>query len=127
MADKRTTKAGKSPVPQSTAPLPADYTELLDDLKARIRNARVKAALSVNRELIQLYWSMGATIVQRQQTQGWGKAIVERLSADLRHEFPEISGLSFYLGWTEGNLAQTAQETGKKTILAQPVRELRLL
>lgn len=115
------------------AELPANYSELLDDLKSRIRTAQVKAALSVNRELIQLYWSIGESIVQRQDDEGWGKAVVERLSGDLRSEFPEITGFStaniwrmraFYLAWTEEILAQPVQESEGSSELAQAVRDL---
>jgi len=70
------------------------YEEFLHDLKARIRSAQIKAALSVNRELIGLYWEIGKAIVERQEREGWGKAVVERLSHDLRREFPEMKGFS---------------------------------
>ena len=65
----------------------SDYRELLTDIKARIRMAQIRASLSVNRELIQLYWSIGEVIVSRQRSQGWGKSIVERLAADLQKRF----------------------------------------
>lgn len=70
------------------------YDEFLGDLKARIRTAQVKAALSVNRELILLYWQIGRDILARQQQQGWGSNVIERLSKDLRAAFPEMKGLS---------------------------------
>jgi hypothetical protein len=52
---------------------PTGYVELLDEIKGRIRSAQIKAALSVNRELIELYWSIGRDIVQRQRREGWGR------------------------------------------------------
>ena len=81
---------------------------MLEDIKARIRTAQVKASLSVDREMIALYWSIGRDIVQRQREEGWGKAVVERLAADLQSAFPGIAGFSssnigrmkaFYLAW----------------------------
>jgi len=72
----------------------AGYGELLEDLKARIRNAQVHAAVAVNRELVHLYWQIGREILVRQQAAGWGAKVVDRLSTDLRREFPEMSGLS---------------------------------
>jgi len=72
----------------------AGYGELLEDLKARIRNAQVHAAVTVNRELVHLYWQIGREILVRQQAAGWGAKVVDRLSTDLRREFPEMSGLS---------------------------------
>jgi len=70
------------------------YQELLDDLKDRIRNARVRAAISVNRELVLLYWQIGQAILERQKQEGWGAKVIERLADDLRREFPDMKGLS---------------------------------
>lgn len=81
-------------VQQPVAPLPAGYSELLESLKARIRQAQVRAALSVNRELVMLYWHIGREILQRQEQKGWGAKVIERLAQDLRREFPEMKGLS---------------------------------
>lgn len=72
----------------------AGYGELLDDLKARIHAARVRAALAVNRELVGLYWQIGRVILTRQTAAGWGAKVVDRLAADLRSEFPDMGGLS---------------------------------
>ena len=75
--------------------LPANgHEELLLELKSQIRKAQIRAALEVTRELNQLYWQLGKTIVDRQETQGWGTKVVERLGSDLRAEFPEMKGLS---------------------------------
>ena len=73
---------------------PAAYGQLLDDIKVRIRNARVAAALAVNQALIALYWEIGAEILRREREQGWGAKVIDRLAADLRREFPEMTGLS---------------------------------
>jgi predicted nuclease of restriction endonuclease-like (RecB) superfamily len=73
---------------------PEGYAQLLNDLKARIQAARTRAALAVNRELIALYWDIGEMIVERQRQHGWGDAIVDRLSQDLRREFPDNKGFS---------------------------------
>ena len=73
---------------------PESYAALLADLKQRIDSARLKAALSVNRELVLLYWSIGRDILTRQGTEGWGTKVIDRLAADLRRSFPEMTGLS---------------------------------
>lgn len=70
------------------------YGSLLREVKERIRSAQLAAQRSVNRELIELYWDIGRLIVQRQEGETWGRSIVENLSADLRAEFPGISGFS---------------------------------
>ncbi len=74
--------------------LPSGYTEWLTSLKTRIHDARLRASLSVNRELVLLYWRIGRDILDRQDQQGWGSKVVDRLAADLRQEFPEIKGFS---------------------------------
>jgi predicted nuclease of restriction endonuclease-like (RecB) superfamily len=70
------------------------YDEFLRDLKERIRNSQVRAALAVNRELVLLYWQIGCEILKRQQQQGWGAKVIEKLAKDLKREFPDISGFS---------------------------------
>ncbi|NJN21520.1 MAG: DUF1016 domain-containing protein [Leptolyngbya sp. RL_3_1] len=68
------------------------YAALLDGLKTQIRSAQVKAALAVNQELVQLYWQIGREILTRQQTQGWGGKVIDRLAKDLKREFPDMQG-----------------------------------
>lgn len=72
----------------------ADYGELLDVVRERIRAAQLNAAVAVNRELVVLYWQIGHAILVRQEVSGWGGRVVERLGVDLRREFPDIRGLS---------------------------------
>jgi predicted nuclease of restriction endonuclease-like (RecB) superfamily len=74
--------------------IPEDYNNFIQELKERIRNARLRAALSVNRELVLLYWQIGQDILHRQQQQAWGAKIIDRLGADLRKAFPDMKGLS---------------------------------
>lgn len=74
--------------------IPDGYPQLLDALKARIREARVRAASSVNSELIALYWQIGQEILLRQREAGWGAKVADRLSGDLRIAFPNMKGFS---------------------------------
>ena len=114
---KKLAAAKKPPGPElkpgsTTAPaLPADYGSLLTGLKARIQSAQLRASLSVNRELITLYWDLGKAIVKAQKERGYGNAVVERLVGDLHRSFPAMKGFSprniwrmraFYLAWTDG-------------------------
>ena len=71
-----------------------EYETTLADLKKRIRESQLKAAVSVNKELISLYWSIGKTIVERQEKNGWGTKLVEKLARDLQNEFPGVEGFS---------------------------------
>jgi len=79
---------------EALSPFGSEYAQFLDGLKDRIRQMQVRTALSVNRELILLYWQIGRDILQRQVTQGWGSKVIDRLAQDLRREFPEMKGFS---------------------------------
>ncbi len=80
--------------PSGGVGVPAGYGELLAGVKREVRAARVQAARAVNTELIGLYWRIGRLLVERRATEGWGTAVVERLAADLRAEFPGMRGFS---------------------------------
>lgn len=70
------------------------YATFVSDLKRKIAEARHHASLSVNRELILLYWTIGRDILARQEREGWGARVIDRLADDLRQAFPEMTGLS---------------------------------
>jgi len=78
----------------SSPSLPADYSQLLAQLTAHIRDTQLRATLAVNAALVQLYWHIGHEILSRQDQQGWGTKVVARLAQDLRREFPSLAGLS---------------------------------
>lgn len=98
-------------------PLPTDYAAWLTELKARIHGAQQRAALAVNRELVLLYWQIGAEILARQRNEGWDAKVIERLAQDLRNAFPEMKGFSranlmymraFAEAWPEAEIVQQA-------------------
>lgn len=67
---------------------------LLASLTRRVDVARRHALLTINRELVSLYWHLGNEILMRQRSEGWGGAMIERLSSDLRAGFPDMKGFS---------------------------------
>lgn len=79
---------------ESLAISPKGYKEFLEDIKKRIREAQGKASLSVNKELILLYWSIGKSILEKQTNEGWGAKIIDRMAKDLASGFPGVSGFS---------------------------------
>jgi predicted nuclease of restriction endonuclease-like (RecB) superfamily len=132
------------------APANPDYAAFLTVVKERVLLARTSAVRAVNRDLILLYWDIGRSIVEKQQTAGWGDAVVEQLAADLRGAFPDMRGFSARSIWDmkrlymacsdreflqqaaaefrrssarSGFLPQAVAETGKLEFLAQPVPE----
>ena len=70
------------------------YSNLLRDIKARIRQAQIKATLAANTEMITMYWDIGRMIQERQDHEGWGTAVIPHLSRDIRNELPEEKGFS---------------------------------
>ena len=71
-----------------------EYKAWLTEIKLRIRTVQVKAAVSVNSELLRFYWGLGADIVAKQTTAKWGDGLLPQLSRDLMAEFPEMKGFS---------------------------------
>ena len=82
------------PVAPPKVELPKDYSELLISLKQRIQQERLRIVLSCNAAMILLYWDIGKCILEKQQAQGWGAKIIDRLAFDLREQFPEMKGFS---------------------------------
>src|SRR5579884_1539274 len=74
--------------------LPRGYEALLQDLKQRIQSAQLRASVSVNRELVLLYWSIGREILLRQAQENWGTKVIDRLADDLKRAFPSMKGFS---------------------------------
>ncbi len=70
----------------------SSYVALLAEIKAAVTAARIRAAHSVNHEMVALYWQVGRLILQRQEAEGWGTKVIDRLSIDLRTEFPGMRG-----------------------------------
>jgi len=71
-----------------------DYKQWLVDLKSRIRQSQIKAAVKVNTELLRLYWDLGQDIVTLKMEANWGSGFFKQLSHDLLLEFPQMKGFS---------------------------------
>lgn len=100
-----------------TPSIPFGFTEVFQELKKKIQEARLSAAVAVNQRLIKLYWEMGKTIFEIQKTQKWGSRDVESLGNELQKAFPGISGFSrsnlfkmrtFYLSYEK--VSQTVRQ-----------------
>ncbi len=98
-----------------------DYSKFLNQLKSRIQSAQISASRVLNKGLVSLYWSIGRDIVEKQELLGWGKAVVERLSKDLRKDFPNGQGYSTQNLWL---MRQFYLEYHEDPILQQLVGEL---
>ncbi len=71
-----------------------DYRKWIISIKSEVQAAQLKAAVSVNRELLQLYWFIGRQIIERQENATWGDGFLKQMSVDLLAEFPEMKGFS---------------------------------
>lgn len=97
------------------------YADLLGQIKQRIRQGQARAVLSANAEMIAMYWDVGKMIIDRQNLEGWGAAVIPRLSRDLRNELPEVKGFSER---NIGYMIRLAREYGATPILQQPVAKI---
>jgi predicted nuclease of restriction endonuclease-like (RecB) superfamily len=102
-------------------PSSKSYQDLLARLKNHIQTAQVRAALSVNRELVLLYWGIGKDILSRQKEYGWGTGVIDRLAKDLRSAFPYMHGFS---ARNLGYMKAFAEAWPEQPILQQAVAKL---
>ena len=93
-----------------------EFTTFVKDIKDKILSSQYEALKKVNKELIELYWNIGQDILKKQKEFGWGKSVVEQLSAELQKEFVGIKGFSvqnlwnmrqFYLEYHQNEKLQT--------------------
>lgn len=68
-----------------------EYLDLVQTIKQEIQQAQYKATLSVNTELIMLYYNIGKVINEHKS---WGNKFIENLMADIKLSFPNAKGYS---------------------------------
>ena len=71
-----------------------DYMRLLSQVKLRVRLAQQRAIYSANDEMLRMYWDIGHLLSEAQKQIGWGNGALNRLSVDMRNDYPEIKGFS---------------------------------
>ena len=106
------------------------YKKWVVELKTRIQSAQVKAAIAVNRELLELYWELGREICEKQKVASWGDGLIVQLAKDLSAAFPGVKGFSkanlfymrkWFLFYDGAIVAQAVRQLGK---VQQTVRQL---
>ena len=50
--------------------------------------------LKANTSMICLYWNIRKAILEKQEKEGWGEKVIDRMSKDLREAFPDMKGFS---------------------------------
>lgn len=113
-----------------------EYKEWIGELKQRIRQSQIKAAVKVNTELLRLYWSIGRDIVRLKAEAKWGTNIMSQISLDLKEEFSNLGGFSetnlryikrFYLFYGQNQPQVGAKIKSKKQEVIQPQVEAEIL
>ncbi|HAM38061.1 MAG: hypothetical protein A2474_02980 [Elusimicrobia bacterium RIFOXYC2_FULL_34_12] len=97
------------------------YLNFLNEIKHKIASARIQASRHLNKELIELYWDIGKTIIEKQKQYGWGQSIVEKLANDLQNGFPNLRGYSSRNLWDMRRFYDTYKDS---SILRQLVAEI---
>jgi predicted nuclease of restriction endonuclease-like (RecB) superfamily len=103
------------PVPPPVAGLPRSYARTLRDIKERIGTARLSTVIAANSAAILLYWEIGKIVAARMDAEQWGAKVIDRLAADIRTAYPDMSGFSsrnlrymrsFATAWTSRPILQ---------------------
>lgn len=71
-----------------------EYNSWINGLKTKIHAARTKVALTINSQLLELYWEIGKDISEKQSKSDWGSKLIEQVADELKNEFPELKGFS---------------------------------
>lgn len=82
------------PIAESLSAMPDNYKSFIAEIKHKIQKERLKTVLSANKSMVLLYWNIGKSIIERQNAEGWGTKVIDRMSHDLKTAFPEMSGFS---------------------------------
>ena len=70
------------------------YLEFINEIKEKIKKQRMTIVLNANSSMICLYWSIGKAILEKQEKEGWGAKVIDRMAQDLKDTFPDMSGFS---------------------------------
>jgi len=115
------TKGVVIPIPPLQSEMDTQYFELRDLIFKQIKETRQRFIMQANTGMIELYWHIGNQILQRQRSEGWGAKVIDRLSSDLKEEFPEMNGFS---ARNLRNMKKFADLYSEPSIWQQPVAKL---
>ncbi len=103
------------PVSESKSEMPSNYSSFVEELKVFIKKEKLTSILHANQRMISMYWQIGNSILLKQEKEGWGSKVIDRLSIDLKEAFPEETGFSprnlkymrkFAACWTDFEIVQ---------------------
>lgn len=82
------------PVAPKLSEMSDSYLQFIEEVKSEIQRQRISVVLNANASMIHLYWNIGQAILQKQLDEGWGAKVIDRMAADIKASFPEMSGFS---------------------------------
>ena len=82
------------PVAPNLSEMSGGYLEFINEIKEKIQKQRMTIVLNANSSMICLYWSIGRAILEKQEKEGWGAKVIDRMAQDLKAAFPDMSGFS---------------------------------
>lgn len=112
----------KQVIAQGFTPEHTDYRKLVASIHELVDKARYHVFTVAARSQVQLYWTIGESIVQLQEKNGWGDAVVETLASDLKNRFPEAISFSARNLWLMRQLYTEYRDLARK--LKQAASEL---
>jgi len=71
-----------------------DFQNWIDEIKSEIKSTQLKVSINLNESLMRLYWNLGEKIVLKQSSTNWGSSFIDKISSELKSEFPHIKGFS---------------------------------
>lgn len=82
------------PIAPNRSEMSDGYLQFIEEIKKEIQKQRVSVVMNANASMICLYWNIGRAILEKQEEEGWGTKVIDRMSKDLKTAFPEMSGFS---------------------------------
>ncbi len=82
------------PVAAPLSEMSESYLLFIESIKKEIQKQRVAVILDANASMIRLYWTIGYAILEKQEQEGWGTRVIDRMAQDLKEAFPEMTGFS---------------------------------
>ena len=82
------------PVAPNLSEMSDSYLDFIEEVKKEIQKQRISVVLNANSSMICLYWNIGRAILQKQEEEGWGSKVIDRMAKDLKEAFPDMSGFS---------------------------------
>ena len=109
------------------------YRDWIQEISRRFRQSQLKAAVSVNTEMLRFYWSLGRDMEVQKAAYSWGSHFYQQISEDLQDELPDVKSFSprnlrymhqFFKLFPGETAAETALQKAPSEIVKQPVSQL---